>query len=63
MDTAFKSVHESSANSDGLLFQFVEARCGSLPCPPYGNDKELSCAVCTKWCTTEQTLAVTLLNA
>ena len=48
VDTAFKSVHKSSANSDGLLFQFVEARCGSLPCPPYGNDKELSCAVCTK---------------
>ena len=48
MDTAFKSVTGSSANSNGLLFYFVEGRCGSLPCPPYDNTKELSCAVCTK---------------
>ena len=48
VDTAFKSVTDSSANKDGLLFYFVEGRCGSLPCPPYDNTKELSCAVCTK---------------
>ena len=48
MDTAFKSVVGSSANHNGLLFYFVEGRCGSLPCPPYDNTKELSCAVCTK---------------
>ena len=48
VDTAFKSVPGSSANLDGLLFYFVEGRCGSLPCPPYDNTKELSCAVCTK---------------
>ena len=35
-------------NQDGLLFFFVEGRCGSLPCPPYDSTKELSCAVCTK---------------
>ena len=48
MDTAFKSVNGSSADQNGLLFFFVEGRCGSLPCPPYDNTKELSCAVCTK---------------
>ena len=48
MDTAFKSVTGSSADKEGLLFYFVEGRCGSLPCPPYDNTKELSCAVCTK---------------
>ena len=48
MDIAFKSVTGSSANLDGLLFYFVEGRCGSLPCPPYDNAKEFSCAVCTK---------------
>ena len=48
VDTTFKSVTGSSANKDGLLFYFVEGRCGSLPCPPYDNTKELSCAVCTK---------------
>ena len=48
VDTAFKSVTGSSADKNGLLFYFVEGRCGSLPCPPYDNTKELSCAVCTK---------------
>ena len=45
---ALKSVVGSSADKEGLLFYFVEGRCGSLPCPPYDNTKELSCAVCTK---------------
>ena len=48
VDTVFKSVPGSSASTNGFLFYFVEARCGSLPCPPYDNTKELSCAVCTK---------------
>ena len=48
VDTAFKPVTGSSANRGGLLFYFVEGRCGSLPCPPYDNTKELSCAICTK---------------
>ena len=48
MDTALKPVTGSSAHKNGLLFYFVEGRCGSLPCPPYDNIKELSCAVCTK---------------
>ena len=32
----------------GLEFFPVEGRCGSLPCPPYEETKELTCAVCTK---------------
>ena len=48
LDTELKSVVGSSANHNGLLFYFVEARCGALPCPPYDTAKELSCAVCTK---------------
>ena len=48
MDIALKPVTGSSANHDGLLFYFVEGRCGSLPCPPYDNTNELACAVCTK---------------
>jgi hypothetical protein len=27
----------------------VESHCGSLPCPPYVQGYELTCAVCTKW--------------
>ena len=48
VDTEFKPVPGTSANAEGLLFYFVEGRCGSLPCPPYDNTRELSCAVCTK---------------
>ena len=55
MDIAFKSVPGSSEDKQGLLFYFVEGRCGSLPCPPYDNTKELSCVVCTKWCTEQYT--------
>ena len=42
------SVIGSSHDHFGFLFYMVEGRCGSLPCPPYSEDKELSCAVCTK---------------
>ncbi|XP_066283038.1 short-chain collagen C4-like [Branchiostoma lanceolatum] len=35
-------------NQDGALFYLVEARCGSLPCPPYVEGRELACVVCTK---------------
>ena len=48
IDTAFKPANGSSADLNGLVFYFVEGRCGSLPCPPYDATRELSCAVCTK---------------
>ena len=35
-------------NENGALFYFVEGRCGSLPCPPYIDGRELTCVVCTK---------------
>ena len=47
MDAALKSVPDSAAYHNGLLFMLVEGRCGSLPCPPYDEVRELSCAVCT----------------
>ncbi|XP_078595169.1 uncharacterized protein LOC144872666 [Branchiostoma floridae x Branchiostoma japonicum] len=34
-------------NDNGALFYPVEARCGSLPCPPYVEGRELTCIVCT----------------
>ncbi|XP_045169997.2 uncharacterized protein LOC123532599 [Mercenaria mercenaria] len=37
-----------ASDADGKLFYFVEARCGSLRCPPYVNGRELTCAVCSK---------------
>ena len=48
VDSDFKTVSGSSQNYDGYLFYPVEGKCGSLPCPPYDNISELSCAVCTK---------------
>ena len=36
------------ANHNGALFYVVEPRCGSLPCPPYDQQKEMTCAVCTR---------------
>ncbi|XP_062504058.1 short-chain collagen C4-like [Corticium candelabrum] len=38
----------SKSSHNGNLFYPVEAVCGSLPCPPYVNGRELTCAVCTK---------------
>ena len=32
---------------DGRLY-VVEARCGSLPCGPYTDGYEVTCAVCTR---------------
>ncbi len=36
----------SSSSSQGSLYP-VEARCGSLPCPPYTEYREIVCAQCT----------------
>ena len=35
-------------NKDGKLLHPVEAVCGSLPCPPYHEGRELTCVVCTQ---------------
>jgi hypothetical protein len=38
----------SQSSQDGAVLYFVESICGSLPCPPYADGKELTCVVCTK---------------
>jgi hypothetical protein len=35
-------------NEEGAQFWNVEGVCGSLPCPPYTQRREITCAVCTK---------------
>ena len=47
VDHSLTSVIGSHHDYNGFLFSGVEGVCGSLPCPPYTQDKELSCAVCT----------------
>ena len=34
-------------NHNGKLFYFVRARCGSLKCPPYKENDDLTCVVCS----------------
>ena len=41
-------VSGSHADKNGALLYAVEGVCGSLPCLPYVNGRELTCAVCTK---------------
>jgi hypothetical protein len=38
----------SHPNHNGNLLYPVEGVCGSLPCPPYVDGRELTCAVCLK---------------
>ena len=55
MRTTFECVDVNSeaaagcqSNEDGASFYHVEPRCGCLPCPPYDDQKEMTCAVCTR---------------
>ena len=48
VDQAMESLAGSSGSTDGALFYHVEVECGTgLPCPPYIEQNELSCVVCT----------------
>lgn len=38
----------SSFDSNGNLLYPTEAECGSLPCPPYVQNRELTCCVCSR---------------
>ena len=38
----------TGANTNGALFYPTEVDCTNLPCPPYNNEQELNCVVCTK---------------
>ena len=49
VDEDQESLPGSQPNTDGALFFHVEATCNTgLPCPPYDQNKELNCVMCTK---------------
>ena len=48
VDATPEVVTGGHADQNGALFNHVEPRCGSLPCPPYEEQKEVTCAVCTR---------------
>ncbi|XP_052761899.1 uncharacterized protein LOC128204527 [Mya arenaria] len=43
-----KAEGSDSSNPNGALFYFAQAICGSLKCPPYSENKALTCVVCSK---------------
>ena len=48
MDVDAETEISGVGDQNGALFYHVEPRCGSLPCPPYEQEKEMTCAVCTR---------------
>nr|QIQ54700.1 capsule gland specific secretory protein [Reishia bronni] len=48
LDGQPEGVSSSRTNQNGFLFYIVVSKCGSLSCPPYQNDKVVTCAVCSK---------------
>ena len=48
VDRAQESIPGTAAGTNGALFYHTEADCTILPCPPYNNEQELNCVVCTK---------------
>ena len=56
VDSDPEVIEGGAADQNGVLFYVVEAVCGSLPCPNYVDGWEITCVVCTKWYTDEQTL-------
>ena len=48
VDVALEAIPGTRGHHDGGHFYHVEVVCGSMPCGPYNNYKELTCAVCSK---------------
>ena len=48
VDEAAETVIGGQADRNGAVFFHVEPRCGSLPCPPYEEQKEITCVLCTR---------------
>ena len=48
VDNDQQSIAGTGANTNGALLHHAEADCTNLPCPPYDNEQELNCVVCTK---------------
>ncbi|KAL8585109.1 hypothetical protein ACOMHN_013125 [Nucella lapillus] len=42
------TTHASGSEYDGKLLYYTVTRCGSLPCPPYVNNKIVTCVVCSR---------------
>jgi len=47
VDGEAEGLDDSYGSQNGALFYFVETICGSLPCGPYQDNYELTCAICS----------------
>ena len=43
-----ESIDGSEASTDGAVIYFTLSTCNGLPCPPYVNNRAITCVVCTK---------------
>ena len=43
-----ETVTGGQADQNGAVFYHVEPHCCSLSCPPYEEQEEMTCAVCTR---------------
>ena len=48
VDMSMESIPGIQNHIDGGYFYHVEAHCNGMACPPYDNEKELTCVVCSK---------------
>lgn len=48
VDTRPDFIPDGGKNNDEHILHLVEAICGSLPCPPYVNGRELACVICSQ---------------
>ncbi|XP_013399412.1 uncharacterized protein LOC106165658, partial [Lingula anatina] len=48
LDEAPEVVAGGHEGKNGALFYTAEVKCGTLPCPPYVDGRELACVVCSK---------------
>ncbi|XP_046563085.1 uncharacterized protein LOC124271958 [Haliotis rubra] len=48
VDGEAEAIPGGKANTNGHLLYLIDAKCGALPCPPYVDGWELTCALCTK---------------
>ena len=48
LDSSPEAVPKGNTNDNQSVLYLVEAKCGSLPCPPYVEGREIACAVCSK---------------
>ncbi|KAJ8303216.1 hypothetical protein KUTeg_019612 [Tegillarca granosa] len=48
LDSSPDVIYGGHTDLNGAVIYSVEGVCGSLPCPPYVNARELTCVVCSK---------------